>query len=136
MPSPSAHSASKKQDPALANQESLTELRTHFSQYMAHMVDLMFQGQRENIRFMNQIQASLLKSGKTLTDALSQHNPGNGYTASQAAAPNSLMQSMMDMNALMLDFAQSTAEQSANLAKVTLGNPSGNSHSSQPLGKP
>lgn len=131
MPSINSHATPKKQEPDVAQHESLTEFRNQLNQYMAQMIDLMFQGQKENIRFMSEVQASLFRNGKSLTDAMSQHNLTNGYTASQSAAPNSLIQSIMDMNALMLNFAQSTAEQSANLAKMSLGN----THATSPIGK-
>jgi hypothetical protein len=136
MPSTSTHSGAIKQEVAQVNQESLTEIRTHLNHYMAQMIELMFQSQKENIRFMGQIQASLLKSGKVLSETMSQHSTVNGHVAPQSGVSSKLIQSFIDMNALMLDFAQSTAEQSVDLAKVTLGNHSVNSHGAMPTGKP
>lgn len=136
MPTPNSHSASIKQEAAQINQESLSEIRTHLNHYMAQMIELMFQSQKENIRFMGQVQASLLKSGKILSETMSQHSTVDGHAASQGEASSKLIQSVIDMNALLLKFVQSTAEQSVDLAKVTLGNHGVNSHGAMPTGKP
>jgi len=100
--------------------ESISEIRDQYTQYFAHMVDLLFEGQKENLRLLSQIQKSMLKNGKVLTQALN-HN-GNGYAASHQAVSNDLFKSLMDISTLMLDSAHLAAEKSASIAKSSIAN--------------
>lgn len=113
--------------------ESMAEMRDHCNQYLAHMVDLLFEGQKENLKLLSQIQKSMLKNGKSFSETLN-HN-GNGYAASHQASSDDLFKSMMDIGALILDSAHMTAEKSANIAKGSMINHKVKSQPAQQHGK-
>lgn len=118
---------SKKSIDHVANaHQSASEIRDQYYQYFAHMVDLLLEGQKENFRLLSQIQKSLLKNGKALTETLSQN--GNGYAASHHSTSNDLFKSLMDISTLMLDSAHLAAEKSANIAKSSIANHTGKLH--------
>lgn len=97
------------------------------------MVDLLLEGQKENLRLLSQIQKSMLKNGKSLSESIS-HN-GNGYASSHQASSNDFFKSFMDISALMLDSAHLTAEKSANIAKSSIANHTAKAQSAQQHGK-
>ena len=102
-------------DQAAEVQESMAEVRNNYNQYLAHIVNLLFEGQKENLKLLSQIQKSMLENGKSLSETLS-HNRNN-YAASHQASSNELFISMMNIGALMLDSAHKRAERSADIVK-------------------
>lgn len=110
----------KSNDLAAGTQESVNELREHCNQYMANIVDLMFESQKESLKLLCQIQKSMLKQGKNLSETLHLH--GNGYATSHQTSSNDVLKSFMDISTLMLDTAYQAAEKSAHIAKDSIAN--------------
>lgn len=129
MPSITDQASTAQSDRVAIQHEISGSIREQTNNYLLHMIDLMFQGQIESMRFMREIHSLMLKNGKALSSVMSQNNAGNGYTSSQSAASNGLIQSMIDVNELMMDLAQSTAVQSAHLVKIPFSNHHGGSNS-------
>ncbi len=117
MPSPIATPA-KTPSPAPGTPENQAELRDHYHQYIVHMMDLLFESHKENLKLLNQVHASLLKQGKSLSENM--HHNGNGYAASHQTSTVDLFKSLMDMSAMMFDSAFQAAEKSASIAKDSM----------------
>jgi hypothetical protein len=128
-----APTSKKTHDQISDTHQSISEIRDQCNQYFAHMVDLVLEGQKENMRLLSQIQKSMLKNGKNLSESISQN--GNGYASSHQTSSNDFLKSFMDITALMLDSAHLTAEKSANIAKSSIANHTGKTQSVQQHGK-
>jgi hypothetical protein len=119
MSNPNTH-IRKSNELTTDTQESANELREHCNQYIASMMDLIFESQKENLKLLSQIQKNMLKQGRNLSETMRLN--GNGYATSHQSSSNDVFKSFMDISTLMLDTAYQAAEKSANIAKDSMAN--------------